>query len=320
MIKHLQKFQSKALETIIKTRKGETKLGECIAQNWEDPSVKFVLLGIEEDIGVRVNGGIGGTATAWQAFLNAFVNIQSTDALNGAEIGIFGHFNFDDLNEKIASETVDLIDSEVCEAIKKIANSGKIPIIIGGGHNNAYPIIKGISMAKKQAINTINLDAHSDFRRVEGRHSGNGFRYAYTEGYLKKYAIVGLHENYNNQLIINELIQNEDICFCFWEDIFLREKITFKEAIYQAIDFTKHTLTGIELDLDSLENVLSSAMTPYGFSATQARQYVHHIAQNIPVVYLHICEGASQLMTGQQSPTMGKLISYLVSDFIKARL
>jgi formiminoglutamase len=315
MMEHLQKSP---LNTIIKTRKGETKLGECIAQNWEDPSVKCVLLGIEEDIGVRVNGGIGGTATAWQAFLHAFVNIQSTDALNGSEIGILGHFNFDDLNENISSETVDLVDAEVCEAIKQIANSGKIPIVIGGGHNNAYPIIKGISTAKNQAINTINLDAHSDFRMMEGRHSGNGFRYAYTEGYLKKYAIIGLHENYNNQLIINELIQNKDIQFCFWEDIFLREKFTFKEAIYKVIDFTKHTLTGIELDLDSLENTLSSAMTPCGISATQARQYVHHIALNRATAYLHICEGASQLTTGQQSPLIGKLISYLVSDFIKA--
>lgn len=315
MIKHLQKSQ---LNFIIKTRKGETKLGERIAQNWEDPSVKFVLLGIEEDIGVRVNGGVGGTASAWAAFLNAFVNIQSTDALTGAEIGIFGHFNFDDLNENISSKTVDLIDLEVCEAINKIAKTGKIPIIIGGGHNNAYPIIKGISTAKNQAINTINLDAHSDFRAMEGRHSGNGFRYAYTEGYLKKYAIIGLHENYNNQLIINELKQNEDVWLCFWEDIFLREKLTFKEAIYAALDFTKHGLTGIELDLDSLENTLSSAMTPCGFSTTQARQYVHHLAQNRTPAYLHICEGASQLATGQHSPLIGKLISYLVSDFVKA--
>jgi formiminoglutamase len=28
---------------------------------------------------------------------------------------------------------------------------------------------------------------HSDFRILEGRHSGNGFSYAYEEGFLKKY-------------------------------------------------------------------------------------------------------------------------------------
>ncbi len=34
-------------------------------------------------------------------------------------------------------------------------------------------------------INSINLDAHSDFRPAEGRHSGNGFRYAEEDGYLQ---------------------------------------------------------------------------------------------------------------------------------------
>jgi formiminoglutamase len=35
-------------------------------------------------------------------------------------------------------------------------------------------------------VNAINFDAHSDFRILEGRHSGNGFSYAYEEGFLKK--------------------------------------------------------------------------------------------------------------------------------------
>ena len=36
--------------------------------------------------------------------------------------------------------------------------------------------------------------------------------------------------------------------------------------------------------------------------------------------YLHICEGATQLATGQTDFSTGKLISYLVSDFIKGKL
>jgi formiminoglutamase len=39
-------------------------------------------------------------------------------------------------------------------------------------------------------VNAINFDAHSDFRILEGRHSGNGFSYAYEEGFLKKYFIL----------------------------------------------------------------------------------------------------------------------------------
>jgi formiminoglutamase len=35
--------------------------------------------------------------------------------------------------------------------------------------------------------------------------------------------------------------------------------------------------------------------------------------------YLHICEGASKLEDGRTSESTGKLISYLVSDFIKGK-
>jgi formiminoglutamase len=317
-MKHLISYQKEQFSHLVKTREGETKLGEKIATHWHDPSVKCVLLGVEEDIGVRVNRGVGGTHTAWQSFLSAFFNIQNTDFLDGQKVGIFGHFNFDDLKEQVEPKTVELIDNEVVIAIQQIVEKGKIPVVIGGGHNNAYPIIKGVSRAHKKPINTINLDAHSDFRQLEGRHSGNGFSYAYREEVLKKYALIGLHQNYNSSLIIKELSENRDIWFCFWEDIFLYEKLSFKEAIFKALDFTKGNPTGIELDLDCVENTLSSAMTPCGVSTTQARQYIHHAAQNAQIAYLHICEGASQLATGQQNPTIGKLISYLVSDFMKA--
>jgi formiminoglutamase len=316
-MKNLKKHQPKELENLVKTRMGETKLGEKISLDWQANNVRFVLLGIEEDIGVRVNNGIGGTHTAWQSFLSAFLNIQSTNKLIGSEIGLFGCLNFDDLNENINSKSVEIIDNEVEKVIFQIIEAGKTPIVIGGGHNNAYPIIKGTAKAKKQAIHAINLDAHTDFRIKEGRHSGNGFRYAYEEGFLQKYAIVGLHENYNSQAIIDEISQHTNIHFSFWEDIFLREKITFKEAIQAAIDFTKNTSTGIELDLDCVENILSSAITPCGISTTQARQYLYQSASLADVAYLHICEGASQLATGQKDLSTGKLISYLVSDFLK---
>ncbi len=317
---NLKTYQQHDLSQIIKTRSGESKLGEKINLNWQADKVKFVLLGIAEDIGVQVNQGIGGTNTAWESFLATFLNIQSTNLLFGSEIGIYGCLSFDDLNESISSKSIEVIDNKVVKAIFEIVNLEKIPIVIGGGHNNAYPIIKGISQSKKQAINAINLDAHSDFRVQEGRHSGNGFRYAFDEGFLQKYAIVGLHENYNSQAIIDEVSQNSAIQFSFWEDIFLREKLTFKEAIQQAIDFTKNTSTGIELDLDCIENTLSSAMTPCGISTTQARQYIYQTATLVDAAYLHICEGAVELSTGQADFSTGKLISYLVSDFMKAFL
>ena len=99
-------------------------------------------------------------------------------------------------------------------------------------------------------INCINLDAHSDYRPLEGRHSGNAFRYAEEDGYLQKYCIVGLHENYLPQNIWMDIVNNPFIDCITFEDIFVHEKRTFMQAVAHATGFTEDTLCGIELDLD----------------------------------------------------------------------
>ncbi|MEX0635508.1 MAG: arginase, partial [Ferruginibacter sp.] len=92
----------------------------------------------------------------------------------------------------------------------------------------------------------------------------------------------------------------------------------FIQAVAHATGFTEDTFTGIELDLDVIENVLSSACTPSGLSVLQARQYLNFTATDCKVAYLHICEGASQLTDGAKNDETGKLISFLVTDFLKA--
>lgn len=327
--------------TFTKIRNGETKLGEKIQaisneKKWQDElkksSAKFVLIGIPEDIGVKANLGVGGTHTAWKSFLNSFFNIQHNQFLKGESILLLGEFDFSALQQKSKNKPVEYlrdlvseIDKHVSELIQKVVASGKIPIVIGGGHNNAYGNIKGaalglqqINKIKTSKINIINLDAHADFRALEGRHSGNGFSYAMHEGYLAKYGILGLHQNHMSQSMLDTIKKNKNIQTHFFEDIVVANKITFAKATESILLFTKNTHTGIEIDLDAIENVLSSAISPSGFSATQARQFIHQTASKSKVAYLHICEGATVLDNGLKSSTTGKLIAYLVSDFVKA--
>ena len=91
----------------------------------------------------------------------------------------------------------------------------------------------------------------------------------------------------------------------------------FTNPLHMPLAFTDDNYAGIELDLDCLENTLSSAITPSGISALQARQYINLCAAHAKVAYLHICEGATRLANGKTNEATGKLISYLVSDFIK---
>lgn len=314
-------------------RAGETKLGEKVAcvhsEDWEDElknnSAKFVLLGIPEDIGVRANYGVGGTHTLWEPVLKAILNVQHTDKLNGERLLILGAFDFSDLMKKAENkdadelrELVPEVDAAVTPIIRKIVHAGKVPMIIGGGHNNAFPILHGASQALGGPINCMNLDAHSDYRKMEGRHSGNGFRYAKTKGYLKKYAVIGLHENYNAQNIIDEFAVGEDLHCSFYEDIFIRNKLSFIQGIRDAIVHTSGSKTGVELDIDCIEYALASAATPVGITALQARQFVQTCADFSDIAYLHIPEGAIKLRNGKEDINTAKLVAYLLTDFMKA--
>ena len=345
-MKHF-KFYSKAdILSLTKVRRFETRMGEQLqflkaGGEWHEvlqvSNVKYVLLGIPEDFGVKANYGIGGADTAWLSFLNSFLNIQSNDYLNGENTLLLGHFDFGDIKfliennayneeEKINAyrHALNIIDEEVEDLLKVIASCKKIPIIIGGGHNNAYPIIKGVAKGLHKAdiiplaqINCINLDAHADYNVAEGRHSGNPFRYAEEDGYLGKYCMIGLHESYITQNVLMDIHNNPFIDYITYEEIFIHERKNFIQAVAHATGFTEDSYTGIEIDLDCIENTLSSAITPSGITPLQARKFVTFTAQDAKVAYLHICEGATQLADGRKDESTGKLISYLVSDFIK---
>jgi formiminoglutamase len=346
-MRHFRFYTKADILSLTRVRKYETKLGERVRQiNPDKPLAEalsesdagYVIIGIPEDIGVKANLGKGGADTAWLPFLTSFLNIQSNDLLTGDEILMLGQFDFGDIkyliehnasgqDEKLEAyrHAVNTIDAEVEHIINIVAAAGKIPLLIGGGHNNAYPIIKGVAKGLHKSdklplaqINCVNMDAQSDYRPLEGRHSGNAFRYAEDDGYLCKYFILGLHENYLSQGIMSDIAQNPFVQYVTYEDVFIRGKLNFMQAVSEAFTFTEDSVTGIEIDLDSIQDVLSSAYTPSGFSALDARRMVNFMGQHAQVGYLHIAEGACRLSDGVRDDSTGKLISYLVTDFIKA--
>lgn len=331
-LNHFKILTPEYVHSLTSKRSGETKLGETIkcvkGEEWEKAlkktGARFVLLGIPEDIGVKANYGLGGTHTLWEPSLKAIMNVQQTTKMKGSDILALGYFDFAKWMEDAEGKGVEKlrsivanIDDEVHPVIEKIVASGKIPIVIGGGHNNAYPILKGVSRAKNSPINCINLDAHSDYRSIEGRHSGNGFRYAKMDGYLKRYVEIGLHENYNGAEVIDDLKSDKDISFYSYEDIFLHENIDYNTVLDKAVYFVRKQPTGVELDMDCITNVLSSAVTPCGITPLQARKYVSHVARFSDAAYLHITEGAVRLEDGRENLLTPKLVAYLVTDFIK---
>ncbi|RZJ68203.1 MAG: arginase [Flavobacterium sp.] len=294
---------------------------------------EFVLFGIPEDIGIRANSGRPGAASAWQNALESIANIQHNRFCKGDGILVLGHLNlsdemqkaekldFNDIEDRVSmSKIVQDIDKEVSHIMFSIIKAGKIPIVIGGGQNNAYGNIKGTALAKGKPINAVNFDSQSDFRILEGRHNGNAFHYAFEEGFLKKYFIFGLHENYVSKNVLQNIKKlDERVQYTTYDEIAIRAEKFFDKEMERALEFVGNETFGIEVDLDAIPDVASSTMTYSGFSVRKARQFVHYFATQEHAAYLHICEGAPDLGDEKNKHLIGKLIGYLLTDFIKAK-
>lgn len=331
------------INSICIPRNSEEKLGESIEIiekldiiSLKKSTAKYVILGAAEDIGPRANLGRAGADSAFLPAMKKLLNMQSNEYLKGSELLLLGQFNFEDLMQesegldskqpkdlKKLRQLTEIIDERIHPIVQMLVEAGKVPILIGGGHNNSYPLLKGLATAQKilnpekpMGVNCINLDPHADFRELEGRHSGNGFSYAHEKEYLKKYSIIGMHESYNSQIMLDKL-NKAGFYHASFEDIFIRKKWGFKQAIQTAIQKVKENAFGLELDLDSIENIASSAETPCGVNSRAARFYIGFAAQYKNCSYLHIAEGAPSLKPGSED-NVGKLIAYLICDFVKS--
>lgn len=342
-MENIIQFSVSDLAAITNYRSGEVKFGERIITIPKEVSIldfisksdaPFVLFGIPEDIGVKANFGRVGAASAYTSTIKNLVNIQHNKFCKGSKLILLGHLNVDEQMEKAATlnpnekeerkelfKLVGQLDKEVSHIVSAIVKLGKIPIIIGGGHNNAYGNIKGLALGKGKMVNAINFDAHTDFRIMEGRHSGNGFTYAFEEQFLKNYFVFGLHEGFVSKSVFNTIKSiPESISYNTYEEIEVRNEKDFDTELNVALDYVKKEPFGIELDLDAIPGVYSSAMTNSGFGVDKARQFVHHFGNHKNASYLHICEGAPDLDHTNNNHLTGKLIAYLITDFMKSKM
>lgn len=341
-------FTQQQLHHYCQPRAGETRLGEMlllpqpqlsVTENLADARTRgcrFVLLGIPEDIGPRANLGQGGAELGWQAFVSKFLTMQHNEFIPSGQILLLGQVDCADLQLQSsalnASHTADLVqlrqlceelDTRVCDIIDAIFAADLFPIVIGGGHNNAYPLLKALAQNSQNAVNCANLDPHSDFRATEGRHSGNGFSYAHQQHYLDRYYVLGLHELKNNASALQQL-QQAGAEFSSYQRIFVRQEISYQDALDQCIDFITRTTAdiGIEVDTDSISLMPVSAFTNCGLTVCHAEQYVYQLAKLPRSRYLHLAEAApvqhpAGLTAGLNEA--GQILSALVYAFIMGK-
>lgn len=328
----LKLYDQKNIIHFISRREGETKFGEKISfiqdlDELENSGSKYVLLGIPEDIGIRANSGNPGAAKAWHCCLKSLLNIQVNQYSDPENLLLLGEIACKELMVKAANidredpnylpklgDLVQELDKTVSELVKRIILAGKVPVIIGGGHNNAYPIIKGAAEAIGQALNVMNIDAHTDLRTPDIRHSGNGFSFAEKEHCLGKYRVFGLHQNYTPQYIFDTITSSANYQFQLFDHLMLKSSNEIITAFKEELDLISHKDFGLELDCDAIKDFPSSAQTPSGFSFNMIRKFITAASEKENIKYLHICEAAP---TASSESNVGKALSYLITDFVK---
>ena len=339
-------IEANDLSVLYTPRAGEEKVGDVLKTlasysgssvaervvSAKKAGVRFLLVGIPEDIGVRANLGRPGAKDGWEAFLKVFLNTQSNRAVDFSAVAIVGAIDVDDLQSK-ASEPYHTpdelrkltgeLDGRVGAAIAELSECELI--VIGGGHNNTYPIQKGINSLRNRNFSVVNCDPHLDYRALEGRHSGNGFRYARADGILDFYSVFGWHEAYNSELVLADF-ESEQFHSVSYEDIKLRMKHSFEEALSVTCSQLKKASgesdIGIELDLDAIRGVPTSAESPTGFSLEEGARFVYALAENVKDIrYLYLPEGAPSLGATNDigGRYVGRALMCLTLAYLKGR-
>lgn len=312
-------YNDSSLKDLLTVREGETKLGQIIKGDFSNENVRFVILGICENIGPQSNFGLPGSENGFQAFLKRFLNMQSNRFLSGENISIAGQIvqlsAFSNVEE--GKMLINELDELVYQIVSSIIKAGKIPIVIGGGHNNAFPLIKATSVLNNGNVSVINLDPHADCRPFEGRHSGNPFSYAFAQGYLTDYTVLGLHKSYNSEYLF-EFLDSHQFNYTFYEDYLSGAQNLSSDIRVICENHANKKNVGIELDMDAIQYMPSSAFTPSGITLEEAREYIMFTAQIPTVRYLHLPEAAP--ITEMDQKVVGKALAYLVWDFIHSRI
>jgi formiminoglutamase len=131
---------------------------------------------------------------------------------------------------------------------------------------------------------------------------------------IKKYHVFGLHQAYLNATSLNYLNDNH-AGYTFYEDYLDGHRDLSDDIEKLILDQVQNTSIGLEIDMDCIADMPSSAISPSGWRLDELRSAVRKLANStLNIAYLHLTEAAPT--SDQDKKKVGKALSYLVRDFI----
>ncbi len=153
----------------------DPRMGDLVLRgekNFTD-DVTVGIIGVPTDEGVKRNGGRIGAREGPDAIRTEFY--KRTPFVIGKEKSPSLVPMFDFGNIKIG-KSLEETHGRLTETVQTLVNAGIVPIVLGGGHDIAYPNFAGFSSGKKN-VGVINIDTHLDYRKpIPKRNSGTSFR------------------------------------------------------------------------------------------------------------------------------------------------
>ncbi|MFA6455872.1 MAG: formimidoylglutamase [Bacteroidota bacterium] len=131
------------------------------------------IIGVPTDEGVKRNGGRigakGGPTVIRQEFYKRTAFVIGKEK-SPASVPVF------DFGDVKIGKTLEETHEILADVVHALISANITPIVLGGGHDIAYPNFLGFSKGKK-SVGVINIDTHLDYRKPNPkRNSGTSFR------------------------------------------------------------------------------------------------------------------------------------------------
>jgi formiminoglutamase len=162
---------------------------------------RCALLGLSDDLGVRLNGGRAGASAGPSAFRATLARFGVPwDGVRQRPLDV-RIYDAGDIEPAPGDDERALLETHrrVAAAVAALQADGLVTICVGGGHDLALPAVAAVSDALGQALGGINLDAHLDVREKVG--SGMPFRRLIDGGHLdaRRFVELGLGRFVNDE-------------------------------------------------------------------------------------------------------------------------
>lgn len=166
-----------------------------------EPGPGSVLIGFASDEGVRRNKGRRGAAAGPDALRAALSSMALTEPLPVTDAGTVA----------VAGEELEAGQAALGRAVTAALDAGRLPIVLGGGHEVAYGTYLGVADSqlrqRQPRLGILNLDAHFDLRSDPVPSSGTPFRQIAeaeeSAGTSHRYDVIGISQPSNTNALFD---------------------------------------------------------------------------------------------------------------------